>query len=106
MIYELRIYYIHQGKMQEIQARFRDRTLQILANHGMKVTEFWEDANEENNRLYYVMEHSDIETRNQSFENFHNDPEWLELKRVTEQNGPLVEKIDIVYLRTVPFFKK
>ncbi|MCR2804287.1 NIPSNAP family protein [Paenibacillus soyae] len=106
MLYELRIYYIHPGKMQEIQARFQNRTLQIFANHGLKVTEFWEDANEENNRLYYVMEHSDMETRNQSFEKFHNDPEWLELKRVTELNGPLFEKIDIVFLKTVAFFKK
>ena len=32
------------------------------------------------------------------------DPEWLELKRVTEQDGPLYEKIDIVYLKKVPFF--
>ncbi|WP_223192250.1 NIPSNAP family protein [Paenibacillus sedimenti] len=34
MLYELRIYHIHPGKMQEIQARFRDRTLQIFAKHG------------------------------------------------------------------------
>lgn len=104
MLYELRIYHIHPGKMQEILARFRDRTLQIFAKHGMKVTEFWEDADEANNRLYYIMEHPDMETRNQNFDHFHNDPEWIELKRVTEQNGPLYEKIDVVYLKMVPFF--
>src|SRR4051794_23543313 len=104
MLYELRIYHINPGKMQDIQARFRDHTLQIFANNSLKVTEFWEDADETNNRLYYVMEHHDMETRNQRFNRFDVDPEWLELKRVTEQDGPLYEKIDIVYLKKVPFF--
>lgn len=104
MLYELRIYHINPGKMQDIQTRFRDHTLQLFAKHGMNVTEFWEDANEANNRLYYVMEHSDMETRNQHFNRFHEDPVWIELKRVTEQDGPLFEKIEIVYLKKVPFF--
>ena len=104
MLYELRIYHINPGKMQDIQARFRDHTLQIFANNRLKVTEFWEDADETNNSLYYVMEHPDMETRNQRFNRFDIDPEWLELKRVTEQDGPLYEKIDIVYLKKVPFF--
>jgi tRNA nucleotidyltransferase (CCA-adding enzyme) len=104
MMYELRIYHICPDKLQDILERFRDHTLQMFKKHGMKVTEFWEDADEATNRLYYVMEHADIETRNRHFERFHEDPAWIELKRVTEQNGPLFQKIETIFMKKVPFF--
>ncbi|MCL6458133.1 MAG: NIPSNAP family protein [Gorillibacterium sp.] len=106
MIYELRIYHANPGKMQELKARFSDHTLQLFEKHGLKVTQFWEDMEEANNRLYYVMEHQDMAARNQGFDHFGNDPEWKEVLRVTELNGPLCHKVDVVYLKTVPFFKE
>jgi hypothetical protein len=106
MLYELRVYHIHPGKMQEIKARFRDYTLGIFAKHGMKVIAFWENTDEARNSLYYVMEHQNLESRNQSFEDFNKDPDWIELKRATEQNGPLIKEKEIVFLKTVPFFER
>ena len=37
MIYELRIYEAAPGRMADLNARFRDHTLRIFANHGLDV---------------------------------------------------------------------
>ncbi|MFE5318439.1 NIPSNAP family protein [Paenibacillus sp. NPDC056579] len=106
MLYELRIYYIYPGKMQDINDRFAKHTLGIFAKHGMRVTDFWIDTDPEHNRLYYVMEFPDMESRNKSFEAFRNDPEWQKVKEETERDNPIVEKVESIYLKQAPFFQK
>ena len=46
----------------------------------------------------------DMASRERNFQAFLEDPEWLELRQRTEQNGPLYEKIDVVYMKKAPFF--
>lgn len=105
MLYELRIYDVTPGCMEAILNRFRDGTISIFAKHDMKVTNFWVDADESKERLYYVLEHKDAEARERNFQAFLEDPEWLELKDRTEQNGPLHEKIDVFYMEKVSFLE-
>jgi hypothetical protein len=104
MVYELRIYYMHPGKMQAIHDRFSNATLQIFAKHELKVIEFWEDMDPAQNRLFYVMEHTDMDARNKNFEKFYKDPEWLQVKQESEKDGPIVERIEVIYLKNVPYF--
>lgn len=104
MIYELRIYTMHPGKMQAIHDRFSKATLGIFEKHGMRVTDFWEDTNEDNNRIYYMMEFPDMETRNSSFKKFQNDPEWQQVKADSEKDGPIVANLESVFLKRVPYF--
>lgn len=102
MIYELRIYHIHPGKMEDIHKRFREVTISLFKKHGMDVVDFWEDIGG-NNKIYYVMEHKDLETRNRNFDNFAHDPEWVEAKRLSELNGPIVEKVENFFMERVPY---
>jgi hypothetical protein len=104
MVYELRIYYMHPGQMQAIHDRFANATLEIFAKNALKVIEFWEDIDPAHNRLYYVMEHKDMDSRNKNFENFQKDPEWLLVKNESEKDGPIVERIEIIFLKNVPYF--
>jgi hypothetical protein len=104
MLYELRVYHVAPGKMQVIQDRFKDHVIALFGKHGMKVTLFWEDIDEASNRLYYVVEHANMEMRNLNYERFRQDPEWIELKRVTELNGPLVSKQESIFMKDVAFF--
>jgi hypothetical protein len=105
MLYELRIYYIHPGKLQSINDRFANHTLSIFASHGMRVTEFWEDVDTDHNRLYYVMEFENREDRDTKFEAFKNDPEWLKVRNESEIDGPIVEKVESVFMKRAPYFK-
>jgi hypothetical protein len=104
MLHELRIYYIHQGKMQAINDRFSNFTLRIFAKHGMRVTEFWEDIDAEHNRLYYVVEFDNMEDRDRKWEAFRSDPEWQKAKGESEQAGPIVEKVESIFLKRASYF--
>lgn len=104
MLYELRIYQVAPSRMQAILDRFENDTIRIFAKHNMKVTHFWVDVDESKERLYYVVEHVDEASRERNFQAFFEDPEWLALKEKTEQNGPLHEKIESIYMKNVSFF--
>jgi hypothetical protein len=105
MLYELRVYDVNPGKMKAIQDRFRDHVIQLFMKHGMKVTHFWEDSDEANNCLYYVVEHANMEMRNLNYDRFRNDPEWIEVKRISELDGPLVNKQESIFMKDVSFFE-
>ena len=105
MLYELRVYHVNPGKMKAIQDRFKNHVIDLFMKHGMKVTLFWEDIDEANNRLYYVVEHANMEMRNLNYDRFRNDPEWIELKRISELDGPLVNKQESIFMKNVSFFE-
>ncbi|AZN41272.1 NIPSNAP family protein [Paenibacillus albus] len=105
MLYELRIYHVVPGRMQELLDRFRDHTLKLFEKHDLKVTNFWLNADETKNQFYYVFEHTDQAAREKNFQAFLDDPEWLELVKRTESNGPLYEKIEEIYMNNAPFFQ-
>ncbi len=104
MIYELRIYHMYPDKMKAIHDRFSGATLDLFAKHGLHVVDFWEDIDPENHRLYYVVEHASIEASEINFNNFKNDPKWQSVKETSEADGPIVEKIESIFLKRVPYF--
>ncbi|WP_243711708.1 MULTISPECIES: NIPSNAP family protein [unclassified Paenibacillus] len=103
-MYELRIYDMQPGKLQAIKDRFRDHVIELFGKHDMKITQFWEDEDEAKERLYYVVEHAGMEQRNLNYDRFRNDPEWIEVKRVSELDGPLVKKQESIFMKDVSFF--
>lgn len=104
MIYELRIYTVVPGRMDAIRQRFSKHTLGIFERLGMQVCDFWEDWNEQP-KLYYIMEYASMEERTRQWEQFSADPEWMEVKRNSELDGKIVEKIETVFMKRAEFFK-
>jgi hypothetical protein len=102
MLHEMRIYYIYPGRMDAIHKRFSDHTLKLFQKYDIKTIDFWEDA-EGKNVIYYILEHKDRESRDSNFEKFIVDTEWLEVKRLSELNGPIVEKIESIFMNRVPY---
>ncbi|MZQ81040.1 NIPSNAP family protein [Paenibacillus sp. 5J-6] len=105
MLYELRVCHVNPGKMQALQDRFKDHGIEFFMKHGMKVIQFWVDIDEASNRLYFIVEHANLEMRNFNYDRFHNDPEWIEIKRITELDGPLASKIEGFLMKDVSFFQ-
>ena len=101
MIYELRVYHIHPGRMDAIHQRFADHTIDLFKKHGMGVVDFWEDLTE--NTIYYTMEHPDKESRDKNFDAFINDPEWIDVKTKSELDGPIVVKVESYLMKRVPY---
>ena len=44
-----------------------------------------------------------MESRNKNFEAFKKDPEWNEVKRISELDGPIVERIEEYFMNRVPY---
>ena len=103
MIYELRIYHMHPGKMDNICRRFADHTLKIFTKHGVKVTRFWTDA-QGLEKLYYLCEFESIEAKESAWKSFREDPEWNEVQSKSEETGPIVEKVDSYVMEDASFF--
>lgn len=97
MLYELRTYYTPEGKLDELNARFRNHTMALFEKHGMKNIIYWTPVDKPNT-LIYVIAHKDKSAADASWDAFRNDPEWKKVAEETQRNGKLVEKVESVYL--------
>jgi len=104
-VYELRVYHAAAGKLAELEARFRDHTIEIFKRHGIKSVAYWTplDEPEKSNTLIYILEHPSREAAAANWKAFQDDPEWKSVHEKSEANGKLVDKIDSTYLALTDF---
>jgi len=104
-VFELRTYYVAPGKMEALQARFRDHTNKLLAKHGMTLIGFWTptDPDESDKKLIYLVAHPSQEAAKKNWKEFGADPEWKAAKEASEKDGKLVDKVESVYLKPTEF---
>lgn len=93
MIYELRTYYAHPGKMDALNARFRDHTVGLFAKHGIEVVGFWvpEDAPDQ---LIYIVRFADRDAMKAAWDSFREDADWQQVRSASEADGPIVAKLE------------
>ena len=105
VVYELRIYHVVPGKMESLVARFRDHTMKLFANHGIKSVAYWTALDEpvKSSTFFYILEHPSREAAAANWKAFQDDPEWKSVKAKSEENGNLVEKIDSTFLTLTDF---
>ncbi len=104
MIYELRIYYTMPGRLPDLLKRFDTYTLKIWEKHGIKQAGFWTTLiGSHNGALYYLLAWESLAEREKKWGAFLADPEWLEVRRVTEANGQLNERVENQILAPTSF---
>lgn len=91
--YELRIYYCHPGKLNDLIQRFSNHTTKLFEKHGMENIGYWLPTNNEQNALYYILAYPSKAARDASWTAFRNDPVWQEVARKSEENGKIVAKV-------------
>jgi hypothetical protein len=113
----LRLYYPHDGKLDDLLARFRNHTTGLFEKHGFTNVGYWVTRSGEevsfadqlmvNNpgkeALLYIVSFPDMETRNAAWQAFVKDPEWIKVYEESRVNGPLVREIDQVYMNPTDF---
>jgi hypothetical protein len=99
-VYELRTYYTHEGKLPDLQARFRNHTTKLFEKHGMKNVGYWvpQDAPASANTLIYIISHESRDAAKKSWAAFVADPEWKKVRDASEANGKIVSKVESVYM--------
>jgi NIPSNAP len=99
-VYELRLYHVHEGKMDALRARFGDHTDAIFKRHNMKSIGYWvpEDAPGSQNLCVYILEHPSRQDAEKNWAAFREDQEWKKVKAESEAQGPLVDHIDNYFM--------
>jgi hypothetical protein len=105
-VFELRTYTSPAGKLDTLQARFRDNTLRIFARHGMENIGYWLPTDEKDgagSKITYLIAHKSRDAAKASWASFSADPEWKEVAKASEANGKIVTKVESVYLAVADF---
>lgn len=104
-VYELRLYHVHEAKMDALKARFGNHTDAIFKRYNMKSVGYWvpQDAPESQNLFVYILEHPSRADAEKNWAAFQADPEWQKVKAESEKNGPLVDKIDHYFMDPTSF---
>ena len=99
-VFELRTYTAPDGKLPDLQARFRNHTMRIFEKHGMKNVGYWvpQDAPTKDNTLIYIISHESREAAKKSWAAFGADPEWQKVAKESQMNGKIVAGITSVYM--------
>lgn len=104
-VYELRTYTTHPGKLDALHARFRNHTIKLFEKHGMKNLMYWvpQDEPRKSNTLIYVVKHKSRQAAEASWKAFREDPEWTKVKGESEAPGPIVQKVETVFMDLAPY---
>src|SRR5438876_9294355 len=92
-VYELRTYYAAPGKLDALNARFRDHTCKLFEKHGMTNVGYWTPIDNPDNKLIYIVAHKDRDAAKQSWSKFIADPDWQKAHKESEKAGKMVNKI-------------
>jgi hypothetical protein len=103
--FEMRTYHAAPGKLDALNARFRDHTVKLFKKHGMESIGYWTpaDGDAASNTLVYILAYPSKEAAEASWKAFRADPDWIKAKTESEQDGPLVEKVDSLYLNPTDY---
>jgi NIPSNAP len=103
-VYELRTYTAPAGKLDALEARFRDHTEAIFKRHSLHAIGYWVPQDNKSNQLIYIVEHKSKEDATKNWAAFQADEEWKKVRAESEAGGPLTTKPpESVYMNPTDF---
>jgi hypothetical protein len=103
-VYELRVYYAAPGKLDALNARFRDHTMKLFEKHGLTNVGYFVPVGEnKDNKLVYWIAAPSKEARDKSFKEFAADPDWKKAAAESEKDGKLVSKVESTFLTATDY---
>ena len=106
-VYELRTYTTNKGKLDDLNARFRDHTVKLFEKHGMKSLGYWVPTDERSeNTLIYILQHQSRDAAKASWKAFMQDPDWQAAYKASIADGRLVNNVESVYMEGTDYNPK
>lgn len=102
-VYEMRVYYAAPGKLDALNARFRDHTMKLFEKHGLSNVGYFVPIDNKDNKLIYWISAPSKAARDKSFKEFGADPDWKKAAAESEKNGRLVNKVVSTFLTTTDY---
>jgi hypothetical protein len=99
MIVEMRIYHCAPGRLQALHDRFSGTTLGFFEKYGIRQIGFWTTlAGPTNHSLTYLLAWDSLAEREEKWNAFQADPEWIAKRAASEAEKPIVERIENQFL--------
>lgn len=104
-VFELRRYTAPEGKLRDLEARFRDHTIRIFNKHDMTSIGYWvpQDAPDSQNTLIYILAHPSRDAAKKHWAEFQADPEWQKVSADSQVNGRIVTKVESTFVDPLDF---
>jgi NIPSNAP protein len=104
-VFELRTYTAPEGKLGDLNKRFRDHTRRIFDKHNMKSIGYWtpQDAPNSQNTLIYILQHANRDAAKKNWAEFQADPEWQKVSAESQVNGRIVSKVESVFMEATDY---
>jgi hypothetical protein len=102
-VFEMRVYYAAEGKLDALNARFRDHTCKLFEKHGMQNMGYFMPIENPERKLVYFLAYPDREARDKSWKAFMADPAWQAAYKASEVDGKLVAKVETVFMKATDY---
>ena len=104
MIYELRVYHCVPGRLPDLIKRFDTITLKLWEKHAIHQAGFWTTLiGKSNHDLTYMLAWESLAEREQKWNAFMSDPEWIAKRAESEKDGPIVQTLSSQLLSPTAF---
>lgn len=101
--FEMRTYYAAPGKLEALNARFRNHTVKLFEKHGITNIGYWVPAENPDSKLIYVLAYPSRDARAASWKAFQADPDWQAAYKASEADGKLVAKAESLFMTATDF---
>ncbi|MCP3730334.1 NIPSNAP family protein [Sphingomonas sp. MG17] len=103
MLYELRLYTVVAGRMEDNHDRFQDHMPGLMARHGISNVGRWTATAGPNAPMFvYMMVYPDMTAREAQWTSFYGDDEWWAVRAATNAGSQMVERFDLFFLKSNP----
>lgn len=104
-VFEIRTYTAHEGRQEDVLARFRNHTTYLFEKNGMRNIAYFvpTDTPQSRNTLVFLLAHPSREAAQRSWASFRADSGWIRARTASEANGPIVTRAQSMFLRATDF---
>jgi hypothetical protein len=104
MIVEMRIYHCAPTRLPALLERFTATTLAFFEKYGIQQIGFWTTLiGPSNHALTYMLKWENLAEREQKWNAFQADPEWIAKRAASEAQQPIIERIESCFLTPTAF---
>lgn len=89
-VFELRTYLASPGNLGNLNARFRNHTVELFKKHGITNVVYWcplEGQPGAGEKLIYLIAHKSVDAAKASFDAFRADPAWIAARAASEEEA-------------------
>jgi hypothetical protein len=97
-VYEMRTYIAAPGKLDALNARFKNHTMKFFEKHGMTNVAYFVPLDNKANKLVYFLSYPSKEAREKSWKALFADGDVKKAFAESEKDGKLVDKFESRFL--------